>query len=217
MRVYHLLSATHALNDIALRRLRLSRYGDLNDPFELLAANLKDKEVRRAMNGFKRDFHKTKGLLCFSKNWTNPVLWSHYAEKHRGVALGFDIPDAMALEMEYSADRLTPTFRHDAQGFDAAFANRLIRVKYAHWVYEEEVRMVAALDEATVENGSFFYPFGANLQLKEVVLGPLCSLPHDSVRALVTASAGDVCLIKARLAFKSFKVVPDKRFEARPK
>ena len=91
MRVYHFLSSQNALSDIALRRMRISRYGDLNDPFELLAANVGDGEVRRAVRAWKEDFHRTKGILCFSRTWDNPVLWSHYSEKHRGICLTFNV------------------------------------------------------------------------------------------------------------------------------
>lgn len=48
MRVYHLSEARYALSGIALRRIKISRFSDLNGPFELLGANLNDKEVRRA-------------------------------------------------------------------------------------------------------------------------------------------------------------------------
>ena len=36
MRVYYLTGAQFALNNIALRRLKIARIEDLNDPFELL-------------------------------------------------------------------------------------------------------------------------------------------------------------------------------------
>jgi len=37
------------------------------------------------------------GLLCFSRNWHNPVLWSHYADKHRGICPGFDADDVVSV------------------------------------------------------------------------------------------------------------------------
>ena len=77
MRVYYLTSSEYALNNIALRRIKVARFADLNDPFELLATEMSDKDFRVAMKSWKNDFHKTKGLLCFSEDWKNPVLWSH--------------------------------------------------------------------------------------------------------------------------------------------
>src|SRR5687767_14278862 len=93
MRVYHLSNAEFALSNIALRRIKISRFSDLNDPFELLGANLKDKNYREAFRLTRDELHNDKGLLCFSRSWGNPVLWSHYADKHRGICLGFDVSD----------------------------------------------------------------------------------------------------------------------------
>ena len=218
MRVYHLLSSQNALSDIALQRIRLSRYGDLNDPFELFAANLEDKDVRRAMREFKEEFHRTTGLLCFSRHWEHPVLWSHYASKHRGVCLGFDLNDKFAVEILYSEERIPIRFKNSdtSQGFDETLVNSLLRTKFVHWKYEEEIRIVVHLDEATVEDGGYFLPFSDDLALREVILGPLCTLPIEGVRSLVDSICQSVKVRKARLAFKRFEVIPDQRYEDPP-
>jgi len=215
MRVYHFLSSQNALNDIALRRIRISRYGDLNDPFELLGANLGQKELRQALRSLKAEFQETQGLLCFTRHWENPVLWSHYASKHRGMCLGFDLNDKYLLEVEYAEERIPITFKDGdpAKGLDEIFVRKLVRTKYIHWKYEEEIRIVVKLDDSTIENGSYFLPFSDDLQLREVILGPLCEIPVESVRGLVSSTYETVDVRKGRLAFKWFKVVPDERYE----
>ena len=35
----------------------------------------------------------TRAILCFSRNWDNLLLWSHYGDSHTGVCLGFDIAE----------------------------------------------------------------------------------------------------------------------------
>ena len=106
MRVYHLLPEHHALDDLRRRRLKVSRLEDMNDPFELLAASLKTKNHRSSLRGFKEDMDRCYGALCFSRSWTHPMLWSHYADKHRGICLGFDVPRNVALPIAYDAARL---------------------------------------------------------------------------------------------------------------
>jgi hypothetical protein len=39
MRVFYLTGAQFALSNLALRRVKISRFEDLNDPFELLGIN----------------------------------------------------------------------------------------------------------------------------------------------------------------------------------
>jgi hypothetical protein len=217
VRLYHLLASQHALSDIALKRLRISRYNDLNDPFELFAGNAGDGNFRRALEKWKLEFQNTKGLLCFSQNWENPVLWSHYGEKHRGVCLGFDVNDAFAVPIEYSAERLPIEFEDNdpSKGLKLDYVRRLHCTKFEHWRYEEEVRLVLGLDEGTMEGGSYFFPFSKDLELREVILGPLCTLPIEGIRALVGSLYQDVVVRKAALAYKWYKVVADGRYEPR--
>lgn len=214
MRVYHLTSSENALADIALRRIKIARIADLNDPFELLAANLgNNRELRRAIRDLKSELSKTNGLLCFSKQWKSPVLWSHYADKHRGICLGFELKDELVSEVKYSPDRLAARFKNNdlGQGLEEAFVREMLLTKYVHWQYEEEIRMFVGLDPSTVERGLYFSEFSDDLKLKEVILGPLCDVPIERVRRLVTKTYDSVAVIKARLAFKWFAVVPDER------
>ena len=53
------------------RRLKISRFDDLNDPFELLAPDLKDGEVRRSFLATRQRMSERRGVLCFSRNWRN--------------------------------------------------------------------------------------------------------------------------------------------------
>ncbi len=215
MIVYHFLTAQNALSNVALKRIRLSRFNDLNDPFEFLAGNLSDKEVRNAFKITKDDFDKKNGILCFSKRWSNPVLWSHYAEKHRGICLGFELADMYVIEIEYSKDRIPIEFKGGKKenGFEEGYMKKFLSTKYEHWLYEEEVRMISSLKEADYDNGNYFVPFQKSLELKEVILGPFCEIPIGAVQSLVDSIYQKVKIKKARLAFKEFKVVTDKRYE----
>ena len=101
VRVYHLTPAEFAISDIESRRIKVARFSDLNDPFELMALNLRERHVRKVMRNFKREQNDHTGLLCFSADWTNPVLWSHYAAKHRGICLGFDLKRECTQHVQY--------------------------------------------------------------------------------------------------------------------
>ena len=56
IRVYHLTSADFAINDIALRRLKIARISDLNDPFELMAVSFREMSTRKAVRNFKKAY-----------------------------------------------------------------------------------------------------------------------------------------------------------------
>ncbi len=213
MRVYHLLSAENGLSDIALKRIKIARLAEVNDPFELLAVNVGgQKQARAALREWKTATNEKRGLLSFSKSWHNPVLWSHYGDKHHGICLGFDVPHDILQDTNYAPERILAKFIDGIPPtFDAMLLAALLSTKYEHWRYEEETRIWVNLEKRAAERGLYFYPFSDDLQLREVILGPLCEYPIEQVRHLVQSLYESVVVIRARLAFKFFKVVPDER------
>ena len=113
MRVYHFSSAKYAVEDIQNQRLKIARINELNDPFELLAADLLDKRDRQAFVKFKNQINEKFGIVCFSGSWESPLLWGHYADKHKGIALGFDVVDEKLNEVNYTTMR--PKVEFDQQ------------------------------------------------------------------------------------------------------
>lgn len=213
MRVYKLIDAEYGLLALQSRRLKVATIKDLNDPFEFMAVKMDNAYNRRAFAYFREQAHRTWGMLCFSQEWSDPVLWSHYGDKHRGMAIGFDIPDKYATRVEYSADRVICRRTSDGFPIEAIAKNHV--TKFKHWAYEQEVRMFVGLDESTNEDGLYFYDFAADLVLKEIVLGPECLVTKEEVTGAVGRRSGRVTLSKARLGFNSFSVVPQKLFKTR--
>lgn len=93
-RVYHMMQDKWALVAIDDQRLKISRFEDLNDPFELLAMNRHTQAARKASKQFRAAFNASQGLLCFGADWSNSVMWSHYADKHKGICLGLTSVEA---------------------------------------------------------------------------------------------------------------------------
>jgi len=213
MRVYHFLAARWAEDDLTRRRLKVSRFDDLNDPFELLALELRDREVRRAFQEMRQHVAERRGVLCFSCKWWNPLLWSHYGDKHRGACLGFDIPDKFIAKVHYDAKRL-PDIVEDVIGGGpeaVALVTRLLATKFQDWKYEDEVRVYCDLEVQHRDAGFYFRNFDESLVLAEVILGPRYSGSKATVLKLACSFGNKVDVVQARLAFRSFRVVKDKR------
>jgi hypothetical protein len=153
----------------------------------------------------KEQFGRRLGLLCFSRNWKNPVLWSHYAEKHTGICLGFDADDVVPVT--YTAGR--PHFAGKLSDLTDDFTGRWLSTKFKGWEYEDEVRTLVPLHEANEQSGLHYRSFGPHLQLKQVIVGPLCAVTAGLQRA-IGRHAAEIDILKARLAFRSFGVTRDK-------
>ena len=93
MRAYKFLDSHFGLKTLYEKRLKQSRVNELNDPFELTPFDLTDLAIRNAFIQTREDLCKEKGVVCFSSGWRDPVIWAHYSDKHRGLCLGFEIPD----------------------------------------------------------------------------------------------------------------------------
>jgi hypothetical protein len=204
-RLYHLTSADYGISDIALCRLKVAQLDQLNDPFELLAARfLNNKDIKTAVQAYKDELAKEYGLLCFSEDWTDPVLWTHYGSRHKGICLGFDVPAGLAEQVTYQEDRIIV----DGNSIDKFLKRRLLLTKYESWRYEKEWRLPVLLGDAAKEGDVRFEQIGNRIHLAEVVLGARCTASVDQVRKLVNKHHANVVTFQARLANGSFLIVP---------
>jgi hypothetical protein len=206
MRLYHFIDSTHGLENIRSRRLKISTIDRLNDPFEFMGVASRDKEIRKRYSSLKDGLAKYTGIVCFSEGWKNPLLWSHYADRHRGLCLGFDVGGEIH-KVRYQKRRLPPDIRAlESEATAKAHVRALVTTKFSHWQYEREYRLFAQLKDKDEGADLYFISFNRTLRLREVIVGPCSSIARPQVTAAVGHLPG-VRLVKSRLAFRSFRVV----------
>jgi hypothetical protein len=206
VRVYHFLPAEFALDDIKKGRIRISEIDQLNDPFELWCVDQSNRQLRTVLHGFKQGVGTKVGIVCFTRRWHNPLLWSHYADKHRGICLGFDVDERGLKPVKYVRRRpelLIPPTEESV--------NELLFTKYRDWKYEEEWRNWFKLD--TREQGHYFYYFEPDkfVQLREIIAGPLCQITKAEIENAMCSYTDQINIVKARLAFRTFRVVKNRK------
>ena len=215
MIAYHFISEKYALDVISDQCLKLSLINDLNDPFELIAADLPNPESRKEAQRFKTYMASRYGILCFSKNWKNPLLWSHYADRHKGVALKFQIKYEIALPVKYRNERFKINLiekKKQKQSVSRKEIEGLWLTKFVSWSYEEEIRIVCNQSYCLKRNGLLFHPLNDEICLTGLILGPLCQLKVDDIKKKLP-DGKKLEIIKARLAFRSFNIVRQERFK----
>ena len=209
MRVYHFIAEKWAKEELKEKRLKVSIINTLNDPFELHAGfSNPNSLLRNTFRVWKEEISKEVGILCFSKNWNNPLLWSHYAEKHTGCALGFEIPDDKAIEIVYSENR--PLFKWTEMPNDPLlrqdFLDELQKTKFISWKYEEEFRLVYKLNTLDNEGGFYFQEFDNNLVLKEVITGCNSQMNDEELTDLIDGYP-EISAIKSRMDLQKYSIV----------
>jgi hypothetical protein len=213
VRAFHFTAASHALDNVRQQRLKVARIMDLNDPFEFLCGDLGDPQARNAFRAFKEYESERSGILCFTRGWRNPLMWSHYGVRHKGAALEFELHHELPEGVIYESRRFpfdVPAILTSG-GFTDEHARRIYATKSAHWKYERELRVATRLSECIVEKGLYFEPFSRDMRLIGLILGPFCELTPEQVRNAVPSGA-QIRLRRARLAFRSYNVVRDKSF-----
>lgn len=211
MQVFHFINAKYGLAAIERKRLKISRLNELNDPFELLGVSLKERHFRRAFTNLKHEFSQNKGILCFSRSWHNPVLWSHYADRHRGLCLGFDIAKRHLVPVSYSAKRLaiSDNWLKRARAERENDILRFLCAKFEHWKYEGEMRLFLRLTEKDEETGHYFKEFLSDIRLNKVIIGANSIITKDQITNALAGYGNPVEILKGRAAFRTFSVVRD--------
>ncbi len=211
MLIYRFLDKNAALATIKDRELRISRISNLNDPFEFLCVDISDRKFRQGIYRAKARLDKTKGLICFSKNWSNPLLWGHYAEKHKGLCLAFkvNVMESYVNPVQYIERRLP---RPTTKSLD--FAKQILFTKFSHWSYEQEVRMYINLEKE--RDGHYYLSFSNSLQLNKVIIGCESDATVKEIEGALGDLKNSVEVLKARPAFKEFKVVRNRKEDKYP-
>tara|TARA_B100002019_G_C21183109_1_gene554753 strand:+ start:187 stop:744 length:558 start_codon:yes stop_codon:yes gene_type:complete len=177
----------------------------VNDPFELLGIELGDKSARRAVNFEKTKISNESGLICFSEDKYNPVQWANYADKHKGICLGFEVSEKLVRKVKYILERL------DKSTLDEPDCNeKLITTKFKHWEYEKERRLLLKLsDYPKNSEGYRFKSFNDTLSLKEVYIGCKSKVTYKEIASEYSSTDNSVVVKYTRPAFRDFRIVWD--------
>lgn len=201
MRVYYYTAQEYALSNIINERLKISLFDELNDPFELLGVELSDKEFQTAFKAGRDAVAKKFGIISFSKDWNNPLLWAHYGDKHKGICLGFDVDDSLIKEVLYFPEKIVAKVDMEIKlgGLTEDIVANLMRTKYIKWEYENEVRVFVPIETKDL-SGFYFTDFEGTFELKEVILGPRCHLEIENVAKYLCSYKSEVKILHSRVA-----------------
>ncbi len=210
--VYHYSNYNISLNEIILKqRLRFSDPKTFNDPFDCnekllkinyseevidqtisdLSINLSRQEKRELKRKIKnpniqnqilREKRKEYKLSCFSEYNDEILMWSHYADKHSGICVGFSFPhkyeDKFILCPVKYLDQLK-----ELEG--TADVHRIIlywlTTKSIRWKYEKEIRAISKCKDQSLNYEFINYD---SRYIKEIIFG--CNVPNEKIKAAMS-------------------------------
>lgn len=188
-------------NAISNHQIWMSRYSNLNDPFEYRAMYIKRKELED--KGWPIEIlddyiNRTKDvyLICsFTKNLVdNMPMWAHYSNNHRGYCIEYEVLNPkLVYPISYEEERfgiasiLTSLFdltykiykgEIDENNKDYQFYCSLVThfglIKHKSWNYENEYRVLHA-DLNGNKYGALIPSIQLGLNIKKIFIGNQCS------------------------------------------
>ena len=133
-----------------------------------------------------------KGIVSFAERDDCPLMWSHYGDQHRGICVGYSVPEKFTgdlQEVAYGGGRLVKAsdvgamLDGDDEARSRVDADVLLR-KADSWSYEEEWRLIGRRGTE-----------GSPLELEEVIFGMKCeeSVKFTVMKALKNRSRQVKC------------------------
>jgi hypothetical protein len=166
----------HLLASLVNSEIYFAQPNCLNDPFDCRVEVLKsldnaisksspeNRETLLKLRQMQDFFEKVQadvsqvGVSSFSLDLNNPLMWSHYADQHRGVSLMYNFPETYFHDnkdrilgidqVEYDVNPLTNWFLRRASSlgtfeeFGIALICKILTIKSKPWEYEGEVRIL---------------------------------------------------------------------------
>jgi len=132
-----------------------------------------------------------KGVLSLSEDGSCPLMWSHYAEDHKGLCLGYNVPEMAKKNVRpiiYTSDsrevrtsQILKMINNDNSARRAIEESIFLR-KASPWAYEKEWRMISNVG---LQNASLYLSeitFG--LRCKDTTIYSIMKSLHDRERPI---------------------------------
>lgn len=146
-------SMAHQIFETLVQNIKYSAdHPDVADVTQYIRSQLTDAiefELRKAYD---------QGVLCLSTRYDSPLMWSHYADQHRGICVEFDVsklpPGALrkvvyGTSREVAASSIRNWLREDSLQAREEIERACLLTKSTEWNYEEEYRLLGPIGSQT--------------------------------------------------------------------
>ncbi|APZ96160.1 DUF2971 domain-containing protein [Fuerstiella marisgermanici] len=149
---------------------------------------------------FRRQLSGAEGVTCFSELPKNLLMWSHYADSHKGFCLEYstEYSPFRQLLCQVSYEIKMPTVAPSVREFGDLFElKKFLLIKAREWRYEKEWRIASSLSNAPLD-----YPPEA---LKRILIGAKATT--RTVNALRRSVEGrPVSIVRLKLSDNRFRL-----------
>lgn len=158
-------------------------------------------EVQNSIQGnYDAEMNKV-GVLCVSEVNDDILMWSHYADSHRGICIEFDGHNKFMVHAQavtYAKERAS--IRQFIRADPQIMLEKAMLTKAQHWSYEKEWRLIQ------YEKGHGVVAFRPE-NLTGIIFGAQASPKMiERIQVLLTTRPQPVALYRAQVDRKAFKI-----------
>lgn len=221
-KVYRFLSEGAALRTLESERFKVGLPHEFNDPFDCVVGfdetyAAQPYELMVSKLNYASAIMENLGVICFTEDPRDPLLWAHYADKHQGIALEFTTPFLGPISnVIYSEKRPTinPMLVQSTmsdQALQMEVQKLMLRYKAKNWEYEKEWRKLVNLTAPECEaSGGFFRIKIPEKALTRIIIGARCDVSRNYIRrAIGGTSYKEATIVKAAISDSAFSVEMD--------
>ena len=96
-------------------------------------------------------------MVCLSESIKSPLMWAHYADNHKGFALGYDFRNYDITQCSYCPNRSCPNMKFGTI-YPVIYSNkRYDATRYGQWVVQQYIRRLLGISEESFEDSFLLY------------------------------------------------------------
>lgn len=183
-----------------------------NDGMKLSDFGENQNEVKTELiEGYYRIINSEFGIFCLTESYDNTIMWSHYADNHRGIAIGFDADNVFLND---NNEKITLNrVKYNLCKYkikivlDPDELHQSLFEKSKDWEYENEWRSIRLLKDADSICGDVhLFSFDSSI-IKEIYLGAnIAQNYRDSIVKLVKSKYQQTNIYQIELDNSSYKL-----------
>lgn len=211
--LYKYVKLNYVVDILDNHRLYLSDGKDFNDPFEITITN-KEKGNISHIEGLH--------ILSLTNSYRKKLMWSHYADSHKGVCLTVRVPRNLVYPVCYSTKRIYEDSNIDSiislsqksikKNVNNNFLllnkhKKIAHIKDKKWSYEKEYRVVFDKDDEDgliFEDGKWYM----SVKAKNIYLGVNFDKNDEKVKKNIIEACkrNNITIKKMTLSKKDYSI-----------
>lgn len=211
--LYKYVKLNYVVDILDNHRLYLSDGKDFNDPFEITITNKEEGNISHI-----EGLH----ILSLTNSYRKKLMWSHYADSHKGVCLTVRVPRNLVYPVCYSTKRIYEDSNIDSiislsqksikKNVNNNFLllnkhNKIAHIKDKKWSYEKEYRVVFDKDDEDgliFEDGKWYM----SVKTKNIYLGVNFDKNDEKVKKNIIEACkrNNITIKKMTLSKKDYSI-----------